>query len=262
MSSFPLQDIPIFIPSLLSPTSSLLNTSPVGREEVPYVAWISPDVGGEKENGKDSSLSFFLPQRRDFPPSGKCYRKGRSQLMMANIITITIIRRFRRQQQQQQQQQQQRPLLGIVYVVGYGRKGGGKGQKDSSPIFFSFRLLVLLLYSQTPICTHQGQELVKAYYCYTSARTPNHQRWHAKWELSRNAYTLHTRFCTFRADLLAQSVLISKISASELSRKFVKSALLVGHEDILKTGQLKKFKSGDQIELMEVSMYLYSGSLL
>ncbi len=35
-------------------------------------------------------------------------------------------------------------------------------------------------------------------------------------------------FCTFGADLYAQSVLINKISASELSRKFMKSALLVG----------------------------------
>ncbi len=35
-------------------------------------------------------------------------------------------------------------------------------------------------------------------------------------------------FCTFGADLYPQSVLIDKMSASELSRKFVKSALLVG----------------------------------
>ncbi len=41
-------------------------------------------------------------------------------------------------------------------------------------------------------------------------------------------YTLHTRFCTFGADLHAQSVLINKISASEISRKFINSALLVG----------------------------------
>ena len=40
--------------------------------------------------------------------------------------------------------------------------------------------------------------------------------------------TLHTRFCTFGADLHAQSVIIKKISASELRRKFIKSALLVG----------------------------------
>ncbi len=38
-----------------------------------------------------------------------------------------------------------------------------------------------------------------------------------------------TRFCTFGADLYSQSVLINKISASELSRKLIKSALLVGY---------------------------------
>ncbi len=36
------------------------------------------------------------------------------------------------------------------------------------------------------------------------------------------------RFCTFGTDLYAQSVLVNKISASEISRKFIKSALLVG----------------------------------
>ncbi len=41
-------------------------------------------------------------------------------------------------------------------------------------------------------------------------------------------YTLHTRFCTFGTELHAQSVLINKISALEFSRKFLKSALLVG----------------------------------
>ncbi len=41
-------------------------------------------------------------------------------------------------------------------------------------------------------------------------------------------YTVHTRFCTFGADLYAQSELISKISASELSQKFIKSELSVG----------------------------------
>ncbi len=57
-----------------------------------------------------------------------------------------------------------------------------------------------------------------------SARSlPNHQRWHARWKPSQKMYTLHTRFCTFGADLYAWSVLIDKISASELNRK-----LLVG----------------------------------
>ncbi len=41
---------------------------------------------------------------------------------------------------------------------------------------------------------------------------PNHQRWHAKWKLSRNMYTLQTSFCTFGANLHAQSVIIDKIS--------------------------------------------------
>ncbi len=36
-------------------------------------------------------------------------------------------------------------------------------------------------------------------------------------------YTLHTRLCTFGAHLHAQSVLINKISASELSRKLIES---------------------------------------
>ncbi len=39
---------------------------------------------------------------------------------------------------------------------------------------------------------------------------------------------LRTRFCTFGADLYAQSVLGNKISASEFSRKSIEGALLVG----------------------------------
>ena len=64
----------------------------------------------------------------------------------------------------------------------------------------------------------------------TGKLSPNHQRWHAKWKLSRSEYAhvAHTFFCTLGADLYAQSVLINKISASELSRKLIKSALLVG----------------------------------
>ena len=37
-------------------------------------------------------------------------------------------------------------------------------------------------------------------------------------------------FCTFGTDLHAQSMFINKISASELSRNFIKSALLVGQD--------------------------------
>ncbi len=46
-----------------------------------------------------------------------------------------------------------------------------------------------------------------------SSYLPNQQRWHAKWKLSWNIYTLRKRFCTLGIDLYAQSVLINKISA-------------------------------------------------
>ena len=49
-------------------------------------------------------------------------------------------------------------------------------------------------------------------------------------QLEYMPYTLQN---TFGADLYAKSVLINKISASELSRKFTKSALLVGYACIL-----------------------------
>ncbi len=57
---------------------------------------------------------------------------------------------------------------------------------------------------------------------------PTTNRGMQKWDLSFSTYTLHTRFFTFGADLYAQSVIINKISATELSRKLIKSALLVG----------------------------------
>ncbi len=47
-------------------------------------------------------------------------------------------------------------------------------------------------------------------------------------QLEYTYYTLHARFCAFGASLYGQSMIINKISASELSRKFIKSALLVG----------------------------------
>ena len=44
-----------------------------------------------------------------------------------------------------------------------------------------------------------------------------------------NTYTFHTHFYTFGTDMRAQSVVFfNKISASELSRKFIQVALLVG----------------------------------
>ncbi len=55
---------------------------------------------------------------------------------------------------------------------------------------------------------------------------PTTKQWHAKMEAQSEF--VRTRYRTFGADLYAQSVLINKISGSELSRKFTKSALLVG----------------------------------
>ena len=60
---------------------------------------------------------------------------------------------------------------------------------------------------------------------------PNHQRRYANMkaqlEYMHIAYTFF--FCTFGTDLYAQSVLINKTSTSELSWKFIQSALLVGY---------------------------------
>ena len=101
---------------------------------------------------------------------------------------------------------------------GSGGGGGGEGAK-----------IGLLLH---PICAPPPPQLLSPRHKIRSCRhlelTPNHQRWYAKWKLSWNTYILRTHFHTFCTDLYAQLVLISKISASELSRKFIKSALLVG----------------------------------
>ena len=52
---------------------------------------------------------------------------------------------------------------------------------------------------------------------------------HAKWKLSRNTYTLHASFVTSRCRFgMLSRCLSTKISAPELSRKFIKGALLVG----------------------------------
>ncbi len=57
----------------------------------------------------------------------------------------------------------------------------------------------------------------------------------AQSEHVRIAYTF---FACFRADLYAQSVIINKVSASELRRKIIKSALLVGQMQITQHGKL------------------------
>ena len=59
---------------------------------------------------------------------------------------------------------------------------------------------------------------------------PNHQRWYAKWKLSRNTvlYTPSIRVFARLAPtcVFSVSVLINQISASELSRKFLKSVVV------------------------------------
>ncbi len=50
-------------------------------------------------------------------------------------------------------------------------------------------------------------------------------------QLEYTVGTLHTHFCTFGTDLYAQSVIINKISASELSG----SVLLVGKANLSTT---------------------------
>ncbi len=50
---------------------------------------------------------------------------------------------------------------------------------------------------------------------------------------SEHAHVARTFFATFGADLHAPSVIGSEISASELRRKFIESALLVGWESNL-----------------------------
>ncbi len=58
---------------------------------------------------------------------------------------------------------------------------------------------------------------------------PNHHQRCAKMEAQSNiVHILDTQILHFCAISAAQSVIINKISASELSRKFIKSALLVG----------------------------------
>ena len=58
---------------------------------------------------------------------------------------------------------------------------------------------------------------------------PNHQQRYAKCKLGREyVHVAHTFFARLGTDLCAQSVLNNKISASELSGKFIKSTLLVG----------------------------------
>ncbi len=68
-------------------------------------------------------------------------------------------------------------------------------------------------------CTHSDSASVFAY----------RRWWHANWKLRICKRCIHVRKHVWAPDLYAQLVIINKISASELSRKLNKSALLVGH---------------------------------
>ncbi len=67
-------------------------------------------------------------------------------------------------------------------------------------------------------------------------------------------HILHTRFCTFGTDLYAQSVLSNKISASEISQKFIKSALLVGKR-CRRRGREKKGELGKRMRLFGIKSW-------
>ncbi len=55
-------------------------------------------------------------------------------------------------------------------------------------------------------------------------------------QLEYTAYTMHTHFCTFGADLYVQSVLINKISALELSRCLLRLHCWLGRFSLVQSG--------------------------
>ena len=93
------------------------------------------------------------------------------------------------------------------------------GRLSSSHIFLF--LLFQRNLSMFPLLSRQ--------HVWNSSLLPNRQRWHAKLKLSRNMCTLHTRFLHARRRFCMLSrCLVNKISASELRKKSIKSALLAG----------------------------------
>ena len=109
-----------------------------------------------------------------------------------------------------------------------GKKVTGKKNIHKLQKYFFLFFLYFLLSGHIFSPNFLSHSLKIALWPPTYVRAPNQQRWYAKCKLSRNMYTLYTRFYTFGPDFHAESVISNKISASELSRKFIKSALLVG----------------------------------
>ena len=138
----------------------------------------------------------------------------------------------------------------VLYTrKGRGEGGGRKMGKNSfSKIFFSLppflplppqSLLAPLLmnFCGLPLVISfflglvQEKKMRKSLLYCSHSRLPNHhQRWYAKME-ARLEYIRYT----FGANLFAQSVLINKLSALDLGREFIESALLVGYVLLLGT---------------------------
>ncbi len=78
----------------------------------------------------------------------------------------------------------------------------------------------------------------------------------AQLEYVHNAYMFFARLAPI---LHAQSVLISKISASELSRKFIESALLVGHSLLVSAKIWYANEDALVLVLLSLSLFLVVG---
>ncbi len=99
-----------------------------------------------------------------------------------------------------------------------------KGKKDPANLSFFPPFLPSLPGDHSIIERGDREELSHVDQLRLNVLIPNHQRWHAEWKLSRNRYTMRARFFAhLGANSHAQSELNSKISASELSRNFIKS---------------------------------------
>ena len=90
----------------------------------------------------------------------------------------------------------------------------GRSQHEATQMHFTF-------------VVHTQPLTVVGDYPTTDGGRVNGTPWKLSWNILCTTQSI-ARFCTFGAGLYAQSVLINKISASELCRKFIKSALLVG----------------------------------
>ncbi len=90
---------------------------------------------------------------------------------------------------------------------------------------------------------------------------PNHQRWYAKWKLSRNMHVLHTRFLHVKVPTCKLSRwLTTKISASGLRRKFVKSVLF-GWECCWLSWKLEE-KCGQRLPVVDTQFFFFFLAIL